>query len=162
MGICSSCLGRDRSSSHEDENSRLLFDDPHAVNYSSFGDQVAASQADPQDVQREAEALQKIVAQTSNHLVDIFAMVPQSLQRSPATTFSGQDTRLLQYQDVLARLPADAVSDANEDLSAHSVQGAIDWPSDEEEDDDEDLKRLKIVKPPQIGPLLGGFAEIEK
>jgi hypothetical protein len=41
-------------------------DDPHAVNYGSFGDQQPATlQADPQDFQRESEALQKIVAQTS-------------------------------------------------------------------------------------------------
>ena len=50
----------------KDSDSRLLFDDPHTMNYGSFSDQhSAALQADPQDVQREAEALQKIVAQTS-------------------------------------------------------------------------------------------------
>jgi hypothetical protein len=50
----------------QDADSRLLFDDPHTVNYGSFGDQhPTALQADPQDVQRESEALQKIVAQTS-------------------------------------------------------------------------------------------------
>jgi Late endosomal/lysosomal adaptor and MAPK and MTOR activator len=50
----------------QDTDSRLLFDDPNTINYGSFGDHNAAAlQADPQDVQREAEALQKIVAQTS-------------------------------------------------------------------------------------------------
>lgn len=50
----------------QDADSRLLFDDPQTVNYGSFGDQhPPALQADPQDVQRESEALQKIVAQTS-------------------------------------------------------------------------------------------------
>jgi hypothetical protein len=50
----------------QDADSRLLFDDPQTVNYGSFGDQhPTALQADPQDVQRESEALQKIVAQTS-------------------------------------------------------------------------------------------------
>ena len=52
--------------SSQDENSRLLFDDPHANHYGSFGDQGAGTtQADPQEVQRETEALQKVVAQTS-------------------------------------------------------------------------------------------------
>jgi hypothetical protein len=85
MGVCASCLGREKESNEDvsiecalaeemipdisclqDENSRLLFDDPHSLNYGGFGDQsTGASQADPQDVQQESEALQKIVAQTS-------------------------------------------------------------------------------------------------
>lgn len=84
MGICSSCLPRRRKPSTDvsyelitnwycakidviqEADSRLLFDDPHTVNYGSFGEQhPTALQADPQDVQRESEALQKIVAQTS-------------------------------------------------------------------------------------------------
>jgi len=161
MGICSSCLGRGRASSQEDENSRLLFDDPHAGNYGSFGDQNPGTlQTDPQDVQRETEALQKIVAQTSNHLVDIFAMVPQSSQRSPATTFSGQDARLLQYQDVLAKLSTDDISDMSVLRSAGDMsQSASDWPSDDEEE--ENSKKFQPVKPMDIGPLLGGFADVE-
>lgn len=36
------------------------------MHYGGFGDQIPGTlQADPQDVQREAEALQKVVAQTS-------------------------------------------------------------------------------------------------
>jgi len=68
MGVCSSCLGRDQDHdlSDEDEQSRLLFDDPHANHYGSFGENNAgAIQADPQEVQRENEALQKIVTLTS-------------------------------------------------------------------------------------------------
>jgi hypothetical protein len=53
---------------YQDENSRLLFDDTHANHYGSFGDQGAGTiQADPQEVQRETEALQKVVAQTSKY-----------------------------------------------------------------------------------------------
>ena len=88
MGACSSCLGRDQSrdlsdeascmrqfTSDEseltrawdyDEQSRLLFDDPHGNHYGSFGEQNAGIvQADPQEVQRETEALQKVVTLTS-------------------------------------------------------------------------------------------------
>lgn len=50
----------------QDEQSRLLFDDPHANHYGSFGENNAgAIQTDPQEVQRENEALQKIVTLTS-------------------------------------------------------------------------------------------------
>jgi len=52
----------------QDEQQRLLFDDPHANHYGSFGDQnTGLVQADPQEVQREIEALQKVVAQTSKY-----------------------------------------------------------------------------------------------
>jgi hypothetical protein len=50
----------------QDEQSRLLFDDPHASHYGSFGDHnTGIIQADPQELQRETEALQKVVTQTS-------------------------------------------------------------------------------------------------
>jgi hypothetical protein len=90
MGTCSSCLGRDRDRDlsdevsyqifvqiegirlplafNQDEHSRLIFDDPHANHYGSFSDQNAGIiQADPQEVQRETEALQKVVTQTSKY-----------------------------------------------------------------------------------------------
>ena len=54
----------------KDEQSRLLFDDPNANHYGSFGDQNASIiQADPQEVERETEALQKVVAQTSKYAI---------------------------------------------------------------------------------------------
>lgn len=50
----------------QDEQSRLLFDDPCVNHYGSFGDHsTGIIQADPQEVQRETEALQKVVTQTS-------------------------------------------------------------------------------------------------
>jgi hypothetical protein len=53
-------------SQQEEQSSRLLYDGQDANNYGSFGDQnTGIIQADPQEVQRETEALQKVVAQTS-------------------------------------------------------------------------------------------------
>lgn len=52
----------------QEENSRLLFDDVHPNQYGSFGDQnVGIIQADPQEVQRETEALQKVVTHISKY-----------------------------------------------------------------------------------------------
>jgi hypothetical protein len=85
-------------------------------------------------------------------------MVPQNIQRSPST-FSGQDARLLQYQDVLANLStSDSTELCADSSSGNASQQAEDWPSD---DDDEDvLKGYTVNKPEKIGPLLGGFSEI--
>lgn len=49
----------------QDDESRLLFDDPNSMQYGSFGDQQVAGQHDPMEAQREIEALQRVVARTS-------------------------------------------------------------------------------------------------
>jgi len=163
MGICSSCLGfnKDRDLSDDDENSRLLFDDPHANHYGSFGDQnTGIIPADPQELQRENEALQKVVAQTSNHLVDIFAMVPQTVPSVPTTVFPAQDARLLRYQDVLAKMSTKGLSSKTTHASTESIPNTSDgWISDEDELG-EGLGRTS-VKSENVGPLLGGFADAE-
>jgi len=165
MGACSSCLGRDRDRdlTDEDEQSRLLFDEAHPNHYGSFGDHNAGViQADPLEMQRENEALQKVVTQQSNHLVDIFAMVPQSVP-SPATTtsFPAQDARLLRYQDVLAKTLSMTAHDQSIQSNQSSVEGTPNmsdgWISDE--DDTEEMKIYKPVKSEGVGPLLGGFAD---
>lgn len=162
MGICSSCLGlnRGRDLASEDENSRLLFDDAHAHHYGSFGEQGACIiQADPQEVQRETEALQKVVAQTSNHLVDIFAMVPQSVPPAPNTVFSAQDARLLRYQDVLAKMPTNDQSKALPPAAESTPNISDGWISEEEGAGEP--KSDEPVKSDNVGPLLGGFADAE-
>ncbi|KAM3077775.1 hypothetical protein ACMFMG_007096 [Clarireedia jacksonii] len=164
MGNCSSCLGLDRGRdlSDEDENTRLLFDDAHPNHYGGFGDPNSGIvQADPQEVQRETEALQKVVAQTSNHLVDIFAMVPHNLPRAPSSTmFTGQDARLLRYQDVLAKMTTQDESNITKQPPVECTHPISDgWISDDE--DVEEMKKHKPVKSEDVGPLLGGFADAE-
>ncbi|ELR07201.1 hypothetical protein VC83_01334 [Pseudogymnoascus destructans] len=160
MGICSSCLGRDHGS-EEDDTSRLIFDDPLANNYGSFTDQnVVTTQADPLDVQRESEALQKIVAETSNHLVDIFAMAPQSQQRPAATTYASQPARFVTYKDLPGKPPMDEpYVDTSRPPTADGKQDA-DWLSDDE--DDEISGKSPGITKPDVGPLLGGFADMER
>jgi len=54
----------------QDEESRLLFEDPNNLNYGAFNDaEPGTPQTDAQDTQRENEALQKIVAQTSKYVI---------------------------------------------------------------------------------------------
>ncbi|RQM05936.1 hypothetical protein DH86_00002497 [Scytalidium sp. 3C] len=115
---------------------------------------------DPQEVQRETEALQKVVAQTSNHLVDIFAMVPQNAPRGPPTLHPDQDPRVLRYQDVLAKLYNQHQPPPEIQLTSDSPQKTDDgWMS--EEDEATESSSYKRVKSDGIGPLLGGFADVD-
>lgn len=75
MGACSSCLGW--NSYDEEERSRLL--NPDEVTYGSQSQHVPGCQpqmTDPGDLEREREQLQRIVAQTNESLIDIFALQP--------------------------------------------------------------------------------------
>lgn len=49
----------------QDDESRLLFDDADGAHYGSFGEPTLNVQDDAQESQREFEALQSVVARTS-------------------------------------------------------------------------------------------------
>ncbi|KAI1420331.1 late endosomal/lysosomal adaptor and MAPK and MTOR activator-domain-containing protein [Xylaria sp. FL1777] len=151
MGICASCLGRQRNDSiDEDDVSRLLFDDPNHMQYGSFAEHNLNSQADPLESQREVEALQRIVARTSNNLVDVFEITPQ---RAHPTIFSGQDARLTRYQNILSKLSSDEGT-----VTADGNQGPVEWLLNEE--DNTDLPEQNItIKEGASGPLVGTFAD---
>ena len=88
-------------------------------------------------------------------------MIPQNLQRPPITAYSGQEARLAQYQDVLAKLSSENLyENFSEPAIVRHGQDA-DWPSDDEEDDEVSPKSPRITKP-DVGPLLGGFADMER
>ncbi|KAH8649167.1 late endosomal/lysosomal adaptor and MAPK and MTOR activator-domain-containing protein [Xylariales sp. PMI_506] len=151
MGACSSCLGRRSPELEEDDESRLLLD-PSNFQYGSFGEQNPNPQADPLESQRETEALQKVLARTSNNLVDIFEIAPQEVQHLHPAVLSGQDTRLSQYKAILSRLSPD------DDLSTGgTVQGHVDWLSDEESV--EMQGNPPSVKEGAGEPLVGTFAD---
>ncbi|KAK6520988.1 hypothetical protein TWF506_001224 [Arthrobotrys conoides] len=77
MGACASCLGW--NSNDEEERSRLLNADE--ATYGSQSQHVPGyhghpQMTDPGDLEREREQLQRIVAQTNENLIDIFALQP--------------------------------------------------------------------------------------
>ncbi|KAI1204087.1 late endosomal/lysosomal adaptor and MAPK and MTOR activator-domain-containing protein [Annulohypoxylon truncatum] len=155
MGICASCLGsRRRDSYDEDDVSRLLFDDPNNLQYGSFSEHNMNSQADPLESQREVEALQRVVARTSNNLVDVFEIAPQESQRTQPALFSGQEARMARYQNILAKL-----STETEATSADGGPGTVEWLLSE--DDTVELQgNLPSIKDEAGGPLVGTFADI--
>ncbi|KAI3324353.1 late endosomal/lysosomal adaptor and MAPK and MTOR activator-domain-containing protein [Xylariaceae sp. AK1471] len=154
MGICASCLGRRRSDSiDEDDVSRLLFDDPNNMQYGSFAEHNLNSQADPLESQREVEALQRVVARTSNNLVDVFEITPQESQRTHPAIFSGHDARLTRYQNILSKLSSD-----DRTANADDNHGAVEWLLNEE--DNAELPEQNItIKEGSAGPLVGTFAD---
>ncbi|KAI0534435.1 late endosomal/lysosomal adaptor and MAPK and MTOR activator-domain-containing protein [Xylaria digitata] len=155
MGICTSCLGRQRNDSiDEDDVARLLSDDPNYMQYGSFAEHNLNSQADPLESQREVEALQRIVARTSNNLVDVFEITPQESQRTHPAMFPEQDARLTRYQNILSKLSSDDGALA----TTNSNQPSVEWLVNEE--DNTNLPEHNItIKEGAPGPFVGTFAD---
>ncbi|KAF4985676.1 hypothetical protein FDECE_16399 [Fusarium decemcellulare] len=156
MGACASCLGRrDGDAYDEEEENRLIYDDANGMQYGSFGDQALGGENDTLEAQRENEALQRVVAKTSNNMVDIFEIAPQENPARGTTTpfaYAGQGARLARYQHLVAKLSNQGESPAN------GVK--VDWlPEDEtiemQKNGPASIKTLES----DDGPLVGTFAD---
>ncbi|KAL1837488.1 hypothetical protein VTJ49DRAFT_3732 [Mycothermus thermophilus] len=128
MGNClSSCLDNRRRDDYEEEDeAQHLFDDPNSLHYGSFDQQHMMGQEDPQEAQREIEALQRVVARTSDAMVDVYDIVPQDRAPQPAANtylYPGQDAVAVRYQTLLSKLAS------QEDLAAVA---RVDWGSDDD------------------------------
>ena len=76
----------------EEDEARHLFDDPNNLHYNSFDQQHMMGQEDPQEVQREIEALQRVVARTSEYVTPSpLPFSPESRPR-PRSRFHGLGT----------------------------------------------------------------------
>jgi len=133
MGICASCLGLSRPHTHAEsaETSRLLYDDPYQPNYGGLTNGVAhgGSQVDQQDIKREREALERVCLQTSDKLIDIFALQHQPADADAAETKSTRYQRLLDKTSVDESaeqpklVPSDEVSDEEEAWLSAMAEG---------------------------------------
>src|SRR5690242_1907754 len=95
------------------------------MQYGSFGDQAINGENDTVEAQRENEALQRVIAKTSEYvalvdfgawkmltpadsnMVDIFDIAPQENGNRGTTTpfaYAGQGARLARYQHLVAKL----------------------------------------------------------
>ncbi|KOS22191.1 hypothetical protein ESCO_001518 [Escovopsis weberi] len=128
MGLCQSCLGRrDKDVSEENEDGRLLYDDGNGMHYGSFGDSAMAGDGDTADIQRESEALQRVLAKTSNNMVDIFEIAPQDANNRSFKVpfnFAGQGDRVARYHHLVSRLGTGGASPP--------VGVRVDWLADDE------------------------------
>lgn len=84
-----------------------MFDDADGAHYGSFGEPTMNEQDDAQESQREFEALQSVVARTSDNMVDVFEIAPPrpNPNGAPAQYAMGiPDNRFAQYQNLLSKL----------------------------------------------------------
>jgi hypothetical protein len=156
----------------QEEENRLLYDDANGMQYGSFGDQAINGENDTLESQRENEALQRVIAKTSEYvskdqgfwrmltqdsnMVDIFDIAPQeNVARGTTTPFAyaGQGARLARYQHLVSKLSSQGDS--------NPVNGVkVDWlPEDEtiemRKNGPASIKTLESDE----GPLVGTFAD---
>ncbi|CAK7263937.1 hypothetical protein SEPCBS119000_000734 [Sporothrix epigloea] len=161
MGNCSSCIGARRGSIYdENDQSRPLFEDDDGAHYGSFGEQTINDQDDAQESQREFEALQNLVARTSDNMVDVFDIAPQrpNPKGPPAQYALGiPDNRFAQYQNLLAKLSADnGVNFADPDAHVEEYVDikAVSTPRT--------CADVLPVKADATGPFVGSFTDAAK
>ncbi|TQS34966.1 hypothetical protein Golomagni_04630 [Golovinomyces magnicellulatus] len=161
MGICFSCLigDPDRDFPDDDEQSRLLFEDSLDAQYGTFsGHDPRSIYADPVEAQRANEALMKVVTKTSDHLVDIFAVIPQNTASSPAASFPYQDSCPQQYEDIIAKISFDDRGEVPLENSSLNPLPLFDvWTTDEE--NHQKFKSHHSIKSEGVGPFLGEFED---
>jgi len=155
MGACASCLGRRNKDYDEDEESRLLYDDANGGQYGSFGETAVNSDRDSTEARRESEALQRVVAKTSNNMVDIFEIAPNESSfkaSSNAFAYSGQGARLARYQHLVSKL-----NTSEDDTAPAGVK--VDWPAEEQQGQAIVRSTTSSTRRDDYGPLVGTFAD---
>lgn len=128
MGICASCLGGGRPQDPVDqeqdevESGPLLFSVPNGMHYGSFAEPQMAPHSNPSRAQRETEALQRVVARTSDGLVDLYDKTPGACSRHKP---GGVRDRKAQYQLVLTRVDSDDASLSTDGEDDAPLQGGV-------------------------------------
>ncbi|ODA80901.1 hypothetical protein RJ55_03861 [Drechmeria coniospora] len=155
MGVCQSCLGRrDRDIYDENEDTRLLYEDGNGMQYGSFGDP-ALNGDDSVEAQRENEALQRVVAMTSNNMVDVFEIAHNDVSGYGGNfAYAGQGARVARYQHLVSKLSTDEFSDPS------AVK--VDWLAEDDMVESQSGRPLSIKTledDREGGPFVGTFAD---
>lgn len=127
MGVCASCLGggqpRDPVEQDEVESGPLLFSVPNGMHYGSFAEpQMMAPPSDPSRSQSETEALQRVVARTSDGMADVYEnATPGAYSRHKHGSVRD---RKAQYQILLSKVDSDDSLSTDEEDDA-PLQGVV-------------------------------------
>lgn len=148
MGICASCLGgqpQDPVEQDEVESGPLLFSVPNGMHYGSFAEPQMAPHNDPSEAPRETEALQRVVARTSDSMVDVYDTTPSTY---PRRKLGGVRDRQAQYQFLLSKVGSDDTLVAGDGLL-----------STDEEDESQSEENFTHIKADCRKGLVGSFRE---
>ncbi|KAK4184649.1 hypothetical protein QBC35DRAFT_505429 [Podospora australis] len=168
MGICASCLGRRRLDDYDtpqNDEAQRLFGVSDEFQYGSFEQQQEqqqmVAQEDPAEEERDNQVINKLVERTSQHMVDIYDIVPNieptpgqasspdSLYSAPVQAshaYAAQDTR---YHRLLSKLSS------YDDLD---TVAKVDWGTQ----DDDPIEMQQGVVPIKLESgqaLVGNFAD---
>lgn len=111
------------------------------MQYGSFGEPALGGD-NALEAQRENEALQRVVARTSNNMIDVFEMAPHDLLT--------RGVRLARYQHLVSKL-------GDDDGDAAGVK--VDWLADADDDADDGRPPSIATLDDAAGPLVGTFAD---
>ncbi|EMC99454.1 hypothetical protein BAUCODRAFT_144876 [Baudoinia panamericana UAMH 10762] len=89
MGICASCLGLNRRSSHEVDESDPLLDHAQQNQYGGVGGEEFA-EPDEEELRRQREAFDRITAEAASNMIDISQADAADLRRQLAATTHGR------------------------------------------------------------------------
>ncbi|KAG6039654.1 hypothetical protein E4U41_002322 [Claviceps citrina] len=108
MGICQSCLGRwrDLDAYDEGEETCLLYDDGHGMQYGCFSDDSICGEET--EAQCEHDALQRVIDKTTSEMVDVFEIAPPPddgghIGISIPCAIPGQMGRTSRYQHLVSK-----------------------------------------------------------
>jgi len=166
MGVCYSCLGinRRRPSEESGESARLLPEDQHSGIYGALngGHSQPTTQVDLQHLQRETEALQKIVLQTSDNLIDIFALHPQPVHSlPPAPFYSSASSKSLRYQRLLQKITLPDDSSQPKLLAPNDITNEERiWIEELGREAEEVVKAMRTVNTEDVGVLVSGLHKL--
>ncbi|KKA30402.1 hypothetical protein TD95_003977, partial [Thielaviopsis punctulata] len=86
------------------EEERPLFEEDVSDRYGSFNDEAIIATEDGIESRQESEALQRVVARTTDNMVDVYEISDTTRPAPAPFAYSGQEARLARYQTLLSRI----------------------------------------------------------
>ncbi|KAG6011340.1 hypothetical protein E4U54_008131 [Claviceps lovelessii] len=179
MGNCQSCLGRrDHHDYEENDETCLLYDDGHGMQYGSFDDQYVGGDESVESW-RENDALQQVIAKTSNSMVDVFEAEPHHAFGHAGTflpsPYAGRGAKATRFDSLASKLNRKdgsvsrkmkidwiAHERANGGHGGHDGHSSHSGPSHADDNIEMHSNRstsIKTLHDGTNGPLVGTFAD---
>ncbi|KAL5600883.1 hypothetical protein BROUX41_005723 [Berkeleyomyces rouxiae] len=125
MGAFCSCLGFGQSDYYDEDEEQRLLDNDNVVGgqYGVLNDTSLMAAEDGIEARQESEALQRVVAKTSDNMVDIFEIGDAARPTPAPFAYAGQENRLLRYRNLLSK-----ISGTDEDSDGAQIESSLPLP----------------------------------